>query len=84
MSYLEKIEAFVDALNAAGIEVDNEDGDTAIVCNDTVVIVTKVGEELGFNFVNRVEHLDHKLGFTREDFEEFMKDAEEAEDNGGD
>jgi len=77
MSYLDKVNAFLDAVNEAGIEFDNEDGDTAVICDDCVGVITKVGDEIGITMINRVEKLSFKAGFTREDYEEFMKDAGE-------
>lgn len=83
MSYMEKLDNFLVAVIDAGIEFDNEDGDTAVVCDDCVGIITKTGEEIGVTMVNRVERLAYKVGFTREDYEEFMRDAgEEVEDAG--
>ena len=81
MGYMDKLDGFLQAVNEAGIEFDNEDGDTAVVCDDCVGIITKMGEEIGVTMVNRVERLSYKAGFTREDYEEFMRDAgEEVED----
>ena len=83
MSYMDKLDKFLEAVNEAGIEFDEEDGDTAVVCEDCVGIVSKSGDEIGVTMVNRVERLPIKVGFTREDYEEFMKDAgEEIEDAG--
>ena len=83
MSYMDKMDAFLQAVNDAGIEFDEEDGDTAVICNDCVAIVSKKGDEIGVTMVNRIETLLYTVGFTREDYEEFMKDAgEEVEDAG--
>ena len=84
MSYMDKLDKFLDAVNEAGIEFDEEDGDTAVICEDCVGIVTKNGDEIGVTMVNRVEKLPVKIGFTREDYEEFLKDAEEGIEDAGD
>ena len=81
MGYMEKLDNFLMAVNKAGIEFDNEDGDTAVICDDCVGIITKAGDQIGVTMVNRVEKLSFKAGFTREDYEEFLNDVKkEVED----
>lgn len=84
MSYMDKLDKFLDAVNEAGIEFDEEDGDTAVICEDCVGIVSKSGDEIGVTMVNRVEKLPVTIGFTREDYEEFMRDTGEDIDYAGD
>ena len=84
MSYMDKLDKFLDAVNEAGIEFDEEDGDTAVICEDCVGIVSKSGDEIGVTIVNRVEKLPVTIGFTREDYEEFMRDTGEDIDYAGD
>ena len=84
MSYMDKLDKFLDAVNEAGIEFDEEDGDTAVVCDDCVGVITKTGDDIGVTMVNRVERLSYKAGFTREDYEEFLRDAGEGVEDAGD
>ena len=84
MSYMDKLDKFLDAVNEAGLEFDEEDGDTAVICEDCVGIVSKSGDEIGVTMVNRVEKLPVTIGFTREDYEEFMRDTGEDIDYAGD
>jgi hypothetical protein len=81
---MDKLDKFLDAVNEAGIEFDEEDGDTAVICEDCVGIVSKSGDEIGVTMVNRVEKLPVTIGFTREDYEEFMRDTGEDIDYAGD
>lgn len=72
MDFMDKAAAFLEAVEKAGISFSNLDGDTAVVCNDCVAVVSKHGDEVGVNFVNMVEKLDFTAGFTAEDVEEFQ------------
>lgn len=72
MDFMDKAAAFLEAVNTAGISFGNLDGDTAVVCNDCVAVVSKHGDEVGVNFVNQVEKLDFTVGFTQQDVEEFL------------
>lgn len=73
MDFMDKAAAFLEEVNKAGLSFSEVDGDTAVVCEDCVAVISKHGDEVGVNFVNRVEKLPgYKVGFTREDYENFM------------
>lgn len=67
---MDKTDAFFEALEKAGIEFTG--GQTAIVCNDGVVLVN-VDEDEGVNaiFCNNKVEFDYELGITPEDVEQF-------------
>lgn len=71
MDFMDKASGFLAAVNEAGINFSNLDGDTAVICNDCVAVVSKHGDEVGVNFINMVEKMDYTIGFTKEDVEEF-------------
>lgn len=72
MDFMDKTSAFLEAVEKAGISFSNQDGDTAVVCNDCVAVVSKTGDEVSVNFINMIEKLDYTIGFTQEDVEEFQ------------
>lgn len=81
MDVMDKIEAFLKAAEDAGIRISGNDGDTAVICEDCVAVITKTGDEVGVNFISQIERLDHKVGFTREDYEAYLfMDAMEGEE----
>lgn len=82
-NFMDKADAFIEALDRNGIAFSPVDGDTAIVCNDCVAVISKHGDEVGVNFVNRLERLDYTVGFTEEDYLEYLI-ADEEENNAGD
>lgn len=82
MDFFDKADAFLEALNQNEIEISTVDGDTAIVCNDCVAVIHKEGDEVGVNFVNRVEKMDYTIGFTEKDYIEYLKADEEGKDAG--
>lgn len=71
MDFLDKIAAFLEELEEQDVSLSNQDGDTAVVCNDCVAVVSKKGDEVSVNFINRVKELNFTAGFTAEDVEEF-------------
>lgn len=83
MDFIDKTNSFLEAVETAGITFSNIDGETAVVCNDCVAVFSKSGDEVGVNFVNRVERLDYTVGFTEQDVEDFML-LEELEGGGED
>lgn len=72
MDFMDKITAFLEEVEKAGISFSEVDGDTAVICEDCVAIVSKQGNEVGVTFVNRLEKLPYKVGFTPQDVEEFQ------------
>jgi len=76
MSYINKILEFTLALNKAGVVFDPEDGDTAIICDDCVVILTKSGEDVGFTVVDKVKRFPYSVNLTDSDYDGFISEAE--------
>jgi len=72
MDFLDKTNAFLKKLEESGISISNQDGETAVICEDCVAVIKKQGDTVGVDFVNQVERLDYKVGFTQKDVEDFM------------
>lgn len=72
MDFIDKVAAFLEAVEKAGISFSNLDGETAVICNDCVAVVSKSGDEIGVDFINQVERLDFTAGFTQKDVEDFL------------
>lgn len=80
---LDKIGDFLAAVEEAGIKFSGKDGDTAVICEDCVAVITKTGDDVGVNFVTQVEKLEgYKVGFTREDYEAYLFMEEAGKDGG--
>ena len=72
MDFLDKTNAFLEKLEESGISISNQDGETAVICEDCVAVIKKQGDTVGVGFVNQVERLDYKVGFTQKDVEDFQ------------
>ena len=72
MDFMDKTNAFLEKLEESGISISNQDGETAVICEDCVVVIKKQGDTVGVDFVNQVERLDYKVGFTQKDVEDFQ------------
>lgn len=72
MDFLDKTNAFLEKLEESGISISNQDGETAVICEDCVAVIKKEGDTVGVDFVNQVERLDYKVGFTQKDVEDFQ------------
>ena len=72
MDFMDKTNAFLEKLEESGISISNQDGETAVICEDCVAVIKKQGDTVGVDFVNRVERLDYKVGFTQKDVEDFQ------------
>lgn len=72
MDFLDKTNAFLEKLEESGISISNQDGETAVICEDCVAVIKKQGDTVGVDFVNQVERLDYKVGFTQKDVEDFQ------------
>lgn len=70
--FMDKTNSFLEEMEKAGISISNQDGETAIICEDCVAVISKSGDRVAVDFVNQVERLDYKVGFTQEDVEEFQ------------
>lgn len=70
--FMDKTNSFLEEMEKAGISISNQDGETAIICEDCVAVISKSGDSVAVDFVNQVERLDYKVGFTQEDVEEFQ------------
>ena len=82
MNFLDKANAFLDMLSERGIAISPVDGDTAIICDDCVAVIHKEGDEVGVNFVNQIEKVDYTIGFTEQDYYEYLIADEEGKDAG--
>ena len=69
---MDKTNAFLEEMEKAGISISNQDGETAVICEDCVAVISKSGDKVAVDFVNQIERLDYKVGFTQEDVEDFM------------
>ena len=69
---MDKTNSFLEEMEKAGISISNQDGETAIICEDCVAVISKSGDSVAVDFVNQVERMDYKVGFTQEDVEEFQ------------
>lgn len=72
MDFMDKTNAFLEKLEESGISISNQDGETAVICEDCVVVISKSGDKVAVDFVNQIERLDYRVGFTQEDVEDFM------------
>lgn len=72
MDFMDKADAFLTKLEESGIRISNRDGETAVICEDCVAVIKKQGDTVGVDFVNQVERLEYKVGFTQKDVEDFQ------------
>lgn len=72
MDFMDKANAFLEKLEESGISISNRDGETAVICEDCVAVIKKQGDNVGVDFVNQVERLEYKVGFTQKDVEDFQ------------
>ena len=72
MDFMDKVNAFLEKLEEPGISISNQDGETAVICEDCVAVIKKQGDNVGVDFVNQVERLEYKVGFTQKDVEDFQ------------
>lgn len=72
MDFMDKTNAFLEKLEEFGISISNQDGETAVICEDCVAVISKSGDKVAVDFVNQIERLDYRVGFTEKDVEDFM------------
>lgn len=72
MDFMDKVNAFLEKLEESGISISNQDGETAVICEDCVAVIKKQGDNVGVDFVNQMERLEYKVGFTQKDVEDFQ------------
>ena len=72
MDFMDKTNAFLEQLEESGISISNQDGETAVICEDCVAVISKSGDKVAVDFVNQIERLDYRVGFTEKDVEDFM------------
>ncbi len=72
MDFMDKTNAFLEKLEESGISISNQDGETAVICEDCVAVISKSEDKVAVDFVNQIERLDYKVGFTQKDVEDFM------------
>lgn len=72
MDFMDKTNAFLEKLEESGISISNQDGETAVICEDCVAVISKLGDKVAVDFVNQIERLDYRVGFTEKDVEDFM------------
>lgn len=70
--FMDKTNSFLEEMEKAGISISNQDGETAVICEDCVLVISKSGDKVAVDFINQIERLDYKVGFTQEDVEDFM------------
>lgn len=69
---MDKTNSFLEEMEKAGISISNQDGETAVICEDCVAVISKSGDKVAVDFVNQIERLDYRVGFTEKDVEDFM------------
>lgn len=72
MDFMDKTNAFLEKLEESGISISNQDGETAVICEDCVAVISKSGDKVAVDFVNQIERMDYRVGFTEKDVEDFM------------
>ena len=72
MDFMDKTNAFLEKLEESGISISNQDGEPAVICEDCVAVISKSGDKVAVDFVNQIERLDYRVGFTEKDVEDFM------------
>lgn len=72
MNFMDKANAFFEKLEESGISISNQDGETAVICEDCVAVISKSGDKVAVDFVNQIERMDYRVGFTEKDVEDFM------------
>lgn len=70
--FMDKANSFLEEMEKAGISISNQDGETAVICEDCVAVISKSGDKVAVDFVNQIERLDYRVGFTEKDVEDFM------------
>lgn len=70
--FMDKTNSFLEEMEKAGTVISNQDGETAVISEDCVVVISKSGDKVAVDFINQIERLDYKVGFTQEDVEDFM------------
>lgn len=70
--FMDKINSFLEEMEKAGISISNQDGETAVICEDCVAVISKSGDKVAVDFVNQIERLDYRVGFIEKDVEDFM------------
>lgn len=70
--FMDKTNSFLEEMEKAGISISNQDGETAVICEDCVAVISKSGDKVAVDFVNQIERLDYRVGFTEKDVEDFM------------
>ena len=72
MNFMDKANAFLEKLEESGISISNQDGETAVICEDCGAVISKSGDKVAVDFVNQIERMDYRVGFTEKDVEDFM------------
>ena len=67
MDFMDKTNAFLEKLGESGISISNQ-----VICEDCVAVISKSGDKVAVDFVNQIERLDYRVGFTEKDVEDFM------------
>lgn len=70
--FMDKTNSFLEEMEKAGISISNQDGETAVICEDCVAVISKSGDKVAVDFVNQIERMDYRVGFTEKDVEDFM------------
>lgn len=47
MDFMDKTNAFLEKLEESGISISNQDGETAVICEDCVAVIKKQGDTVG-------------------------------------
>ena len=72
MDFMDKANTFLEKLEESGISISNQDGETAVICEDCVAVISKSGDKVAVDFVNQIERMGYRVGFTEKDVEDFM------------
>ena len=44
--FMDKTNSFLEEMEKAGISISNQDGETAVICEDCVVVISKSGDKV--------------------------------------
>ena len=47
MDFMDKANAFLEKLEESGISISNQDGETAVICEDCVAVMKETGRQRG-------------------------------------
>lgn len=59
--FMDKTNSFLEEMEKAGISISNQDGETAVICEDCVVVISKSGDTLSKVEVMAIHKIEKHL-----------------------